>query len=345
MAPSWRKSLEERIEGLTPVRRELRALRQAHEKLREELVAEQERSREADRKHREEMRRISRARDNYKADRDQINEKLDAVLSSQSFRVGHALARAARFPLVLARRGVALAKRAARWTVRRVLRPAARGVARALRAVVRFVASLPGRIARGGRRLARGLTRSKATPAAQGDAAATAPAKGAPSGSAPAPANPAAPERVIGVPQGNKFLGPLTDGHATTMFLLWGLSNEELDSLVDEVARLQLMQWDFKPIFVTDSDYWDCFLEHGFWFEYIPEAEDWIRHNDGRDWSEFVSERVDALVEAYKPDRVVVYEDAAKRGALRRGVLNGIVSAGDPVVEVTTTSKLAPPAG
>ena len=149
---------------------------------------------------------------------------------------------------------------------------------------------------------------------------------------------------MIDVPQGNEFLGPLTDGHATTMFLLWGLSAEEIESLVEEVARLQLMQWDFKPLFVTDSDHWDAFQEHSYWFEYVPPAEDWISHNSGGDWSQFVSERIDSIIETYSPDRIVVYEDADKRGALKRGVLNGVISAGEPVVEMTTTAKLQPPA-
>jgi hypothetical protein len=327
-----REVVGSKLEGLTPVRRELRALREAHDRLREELAAQQQRTEELEEKHRGELRRVEGARDKYRVERDQVTQQLKSVLESQSFRVGHAIVRVARFPLVVARALVRLARRIVRGLLNRVLRPAGRAVARAARAVGSFLRLLPsrlGRLAKRGGRAAK-ATMPKSKPAPQPKAGAA---------GAPKPAD----ERVISVPQGNDFLGPLTDGHATTMFLLWGLSEDEIDSLVDEVARLQLMQWDFKPLFVTDSDHWEPFQDHGYWFEFVPPAEDWMSHNSGGDWSQFVSERIDSIIETYAPDRIVVYEDAAKRGALRRGVLNGVISAGEPVVEMTTTAKLAPP--
>ena len=324
-----RDNLSSKLEGLTPVRRELRALREAQERLREELAAQQERTEEADRKHREEVQRLEGDRDKHRDERDELAEQLKSLQGSQAYRVGHAIVRVATFPLAAARAILSLAKRVVRGLARRVILPTGRVIARLARAVWRAVRGAGRVLARSGRAVKARLSKQAAQSAG--------------------PAQPAAPpadeSRVISVPEGNQFLGPLTDGHATTMFLLWGLSEEEIDSLVDEVARLQMMQWDFKPLFVTDSDHWGPFQDHSYWFEYVPPAEDWISHNSGGDWSQFVSERVDSIVEMYAPNRIVVYEDSAKRGALRHGVLNGVISAGEPVVEVTTTGKLQPPQG
>ena len=328
---SFRDELNSRLGGLTPVRRELRALRQAHERLRDELAAQQERTEESERKHRETIRRLEGARDKYRVERDQAREQVKSVEASRSFRVGHAIVRVTSFPVLAVRAVASFVVRIARGLSRRVIRPAARAVARAAKAVWTRLRALA-------RRVRILLWRAKR--------AAGAPLRKETEAGQPAKADAPAPEdtRVISVPQGNEFLGPLTDGHATTMFLLWGLSEDEIDSIVDEVARLQMMQWDFKPLFVTDSDHWGSFQEHGYWFEYVPPAEDWLSHNSGGDWSQFVSERVDSIVELYSPNRIVVYEDTAKRGALRHGVLNGVISAGEPVLEKTMTGKkLAPP--
>jgi hypothetical protein len=109
------------------------------------------------------------------------------------------------------------------------------------------------------------------------------------------------------------------------MFLAWGLDGDALGSLVAEVARLQLMLRDFKPLFVTDSDSWSDFQHYGYWFEYIPPTDEWTRHNERTDWPGYVSERIGSIIETYKPARVVVYEGGPVGEALRRGVLNSVV--------------------
>ncbi|HET6987980.1 MAG TPA: hypothetical protein VFI00_15245, partial [Kribbella sp.] len=81
--------------------------------------------------------------------------------------------------------------------------------------------------------------------------------------------------------------------------------------------------------------------EHGYWFEYIPPAEEWMEHNPDTGWSEFVAERIDSIVATYAPDRIVVYEDTNKREALRRGVLNGVVATPIPVDD--STKAVLPP--
>ena len=129
------------------------------------------------------------------------------------------------------------------------------------------------------------------------------------------------------IPEGLRLLGPLNDKHCTTMFVVWGYSPDELDSLTDEIARLQLMLRDFKPLFVTDSDHWSAFQRHGYWFEYIPPAKDWTDHLKSTEWPAYVSRRMDSIIATYGPDRIVVYDDGKDRDALKSGVLNQIVAA------------------
>lgn len=132
-------------------------------------------------------------------------------------------------------------------------------------------------------------------------------------------------QEALTIPSGTRLLGPLNDKHKTAMFLAWGLDDDALASLVDAVARLQLMLRDFKPLFVTDSDSWSAFEHYGYWFEYIPPADEWTRHNETTGWPAYVSERIGSIIETYKPARVVVYEGGPVGEALRRGVLNSVV--------------------
>jgi hypothetical protein len=147
---------------------------------------------------------------------------------------------------------------------------------------------------------------------------------------------------TLSIPAETPFLGPLMEGHSTTMFLVWGFNGDELASLVNDVARLQMMKRDFNPLFVTDADTWAPFQEHGYWFEYIPSAEEWMQHNPDTGWSEFVAERIDSIVATYSPDRIVVYEDTSKREALKRGVLNGVVGSRQIQIEEPPKAMLAP---
>jgi hypothetical protein len=127
------------------------------------------------------------------------------------------------------------------------------------------------------------------------------------------------------IPSGDQLLGPLNDAPFTTMFVVWGYSATELESLTREIARLQLMLRDFKPLFVTDSDSWTAFQERGYWFEYIPPADEWTRRNEASEWPDYVGERIDSIVATYVPDRIIVFEHGTAREALSRGVLNGVV--------------------
>jgi hypothetical protein len=136
------------------------------------------------------------------------------------------------------------------------------------------------------------------------------------------------------IPGGDRTAGPLFERASTTMFVAWGLSADELRSLADDVSRLQLMLRDFKPLFVTDSQTWSGFQEHGYWFEYIPSAEEWRHHHDPDEWPEYIAGRMDSIIATYAPDRIVVYDhDGTANQALRSGVLNSIVGGRSAPVE------------
>jgi len=118
----------------------------------------------------------------------------------------------------------------------------------------------------------------------------------------------------------------------TTMFVLWGLSREELIAVVEEVATLQAMLRDFRPVFVTDGDSWSAFREKGYWFEHVVCSEEWDRHAGPGEWSDYVSERMESISATYAPDAVVVCHGGVGEQLLRSGALNGIV--GRPVAPV-----------
>lgn len=136
---------------------------------------------------------------------------------------------------------------------------------------------------------------------------------------------PAVPQ--LTVPPGPERLGPLNDGHATTLIVAWGLEAGDLAALVDDVAALQSMQRHFKPLFVTDSDHAEAFRRHDFAFEHIPSHDDWTRHHPRHEWRDFVDTRIAWLLATYHPTRVLVYEDPVRRDALRHGVLDRLIGA------------------
>src|SRR5262245_41259278 len=139
--------------------------------------------------------------------------------------------------------------------------------------------------------------------------------------------------KAFPIPAGDRLLGPLNDGPRTTMFVVWGYRNDALDRIVGEVSRLQLMLRDFKPLFITDSDDWRAFRKRGYWFEYIPPADEWAHHAEASEWPDYAGERMDSIVATYMPDRIVVLEYGDSGRALRGGILNGVVGKRSAPVE------------
>jgi hypothetical protein len=305
MKTPWRmlRGISSDLERLTLLTEELQTMRESEQRVREELDAEKQRAEEREAELNKKVKDLTKARNKARADRDKISTQLESLQNSQSFKIGHAIVQVARFPMA--------AMRGLKRSARRLL-PSGREVPQLESAAAKARKS-------GG-----------STPAA----------KAAKAVKPPKPKKPAFP--TLDIPSETPFMGPLNEGHTTTMFLVWGFSGDELANLVGDVARLQMMKRDFNPLFVTDADTWAPFQEHGYWFEYIPSAEEWMEHNPDTGWSEFVAERVDSIVATYRPDRVVVYEDTSKREALKQGVLNGVVGTRHIPVEEPSKANPAP---
>jgi hypothetical protein len=301
MKTPWRmlRSISSDLERLTLLTEELQSMREAEQRVRDELADERQRAEDREADLNKKVKDLTKARNKARAERDKVTTQLENLQGSQSFKIGHAIVQVARFPMN--------ALRGLRRGARRLL-PSGRQVPQLESAAAK-------------------KARSKV-----GDSK---PAKvEKPTKKAEAP--------TLTIPSETSFMGPLMDGHSTTMFLVWGFSGDELANLVADVARLQMMKRDFNPLFVTDSDTWAPFQEHGYWFEYIPSAEEWMEHNPDTGWSEFVAERIDSIVATYAPDRIVVYEDTNKREALKRGVLNGVVGSQQIPIEEPPKAMLAP---
>jgi hypothetical protein len=310
MKTPWRmlRSISSDLERLTLLTEELQAMRENEDRLRDELKGERQRAEEREAELNKKVKDLTKARNKARGERDKLSTQLETLQGSQSFKIGHAIVQVARFPMA--------ALRGLRRGARKLL-PSGREVPQLETAA------------------AKQARKSGEAKPAKAKAKATATA------TAPKPKKkPAVP--TLSIPSETPFLGPLMEGHTTTMFLVWGFNGEELASLVNDVARLQMMKRDFNPLFVTDADTWAPFQEHGYWFEYIPSAEEWMQHNPDTGWSEFVAERIDSIVATYSPDRIVVYEDTSKREALKRGVLNGVVGSRQIQIEEPPKVMLAP---
>jgi hypothetical protein len=298
MRSPWRilRGISSDLERLTLLTEELHSMREAEQRVRDELADQRRRAEEREAELNKKVKDLTKARNKARADRDKLATQLESVQNSQSFKIGHAIVQVARFPM------------------------------NALRG-----------IGRGARRL---LPSGRDVPQLESAAAKARKGRGTKQAKASKPKKATAP--TLSIPSETPFMGPLNEGHSTTMFLIWGFSGDELAGLVADVARLQMMKRDFNPLFVTDADTWSPFQEHGYWFEYIPSAEEWMEHNPETGWSEFVAERIDSIVATYAPDRIVVYEDTNKREALKRGVLNGVVSTQRIPIEEAAKASLAP---
>ena len=301
MKTPWRmlRSISSDLERLTLLTEELQSMREAEQRVRDELADERQRAEDREADLNKKVKDLTKARNKARAERDKVTTQLENIQGSQSFKIGHAIVQVARFPMN--------ALRGLRRGARRLL-PSGRQVPQLESAAAK-------------------KARSK-----DGDAKPATVEKPKKKTEAP----------TLTIPSETSFMGPLMDGHSTTMFLVWGFSGDELANLVADVARLQMMKRDFNPLFVTDSDTWAPFQEHGYWFEYIPSAEEWMEHNPDTGWSEFVAERIDSIVVTYAPDRIVVYEDTNKREALKRGVLNGVVGSQQIPIEEPPKAMLAP---
>lgn len=304
MKTPWRmlRGISSDLERLTLLTEELQTMRESEERLREEMDEQKQLAEARELELNKKVKDLTKARNRARADRDKVSTQLETLQNSQSFKIGHAIVQVARFPM----------------SALRSLRRGARRLLPSGRELPQLESADAKARSKAGEPTPAKLPKPKAKPKKE------------------------IPGPKLTIPSDTPFMGPLNEGHSTTMFLVWGFTGDDLANLVSDVARLQMMKRDFNPLFVTDADTWAPFQEHGYWFEYIPPAEEWMAHNPDTGWSEFVAERVDSIVATYAPDRIVVYEDTNKREALKRGVLNGVVGARRIPIDESTKAVLPP---
>jgi hypothetical protein len=77
---------------------------------------------------------------------------------------------------------------------------------------------------------------------------------------------------------------------------------------------------------VTDCDQFHIFRRRQYLFEYIPARAEWVARMGDADWQGFVDERMQTLLERYRPDRVIALEDPERLTALRTGLFDALVT-------------------
>jgi hypothetical protein len=126
------------------------------------------------------------------------------------------------------------------------------------------------------------------------------------------------------------------------MFVLVGLPSGTVARAVTEVAALQVMLSSFRPVFVTDCDQFQIFRRHGYLFEYIPPREDWTARFGDSDWTAYLRERMNLLLERYEPDRVIGFDDVERFTLMRTGLLDVLVSPAPPAHETHQDAFVGP---
>jgi hypothetical protein len=130
---------------------------------------------------------------------------------------------------------------------------------------------------------------------------------------------------TLEVPLGDSVRGQLSPHPAVVMFVAIGLPRETLETLVTEVAALQTMLSNFRPMFVTDCDHFQIFRRRKYLFEYIPPRDDWCKRFGETEWNAFLNERMETLLARYKPDRVIALEDSERFTLMRAGMFDALV--------------------
>jgi hypothetical protein len=88
------------------------------------------------------------------------------------------------------------------------------------------------------------------------------------------------------------------------MLVALGLDAAELEASVEAIAWQQTLHMSFVPLFVTDVADSRVFRRHEYLYEYIPSFADWGGFNEPELWPGFVGERLEELVDVYRPASV-----------------------------------------
>lgn len=86
--------------------------------------------------------------------------------------------------------------------------------------------------------------------------------------------------------------------------LVTGLSAEQLDTVVEEVAALQRAELSFRPLLVLDRPAFPAARRHGYVVEVVVPRADWDTHPQGpgatTSWEDYLGRRLAAVTDHYQ---------------------------------------------
>ncbi|MDQ3973739.1 MAG: hypothetical protein M3276_05300 [Actinomycetota bacterium] len=139
-------------------------------------------------------------------------------------------------------------------------------------------------------------------------------------GSVPGAGSMAGQDRVMEVPPGGQVAHTDDSGTSTVVLVLWDVSPEEAEQAAADIAAMQAQGQPLRPLFVTDCDAFHVFRRAGYLFEYVPPRRDWTARFS-EDYDRFLDERMQEIVDVYRPDRLVVLDGSRRVRDLPAGLL------------------------
>lgn len=110
------------------------------------------------------------------------------------------------------------------------------------------------------------------------------------------------------------------------LVVLLGLSDDEVDGWVEQVARSQMMTAAFKPLFVIDRDHFTRLRRYGYPFEFVLPYEDWVSVGDPSAWTGYVRDRLSGLDGLYRPATMVAATGPPPGDETRQAALDALLS-------------------
>ncbi len=114
----------------------------------------------------------------------------------------------------------------------------------------------------------------------------------------------------------------------STLFIVWGAGEPQLEAQAARVERLQAVLVDLAPLFVVDSMAAEPLRRRGFPVEYLIPLSQWCEHRYAHDWGVYVTRRIAEVRRTHRPDAVVVLESDSSTSALDQGLVNPILRPG-----------------
>jgi hypothetical protein len=104
------------------------------------------------------------------------------------------------------------------------------------------------------------------------------------------------------------------------LVLAWGLSDQGLGELADELERVCQAFGGWQPLIVTDCTALDALGAHDFKVEHIPARDDWCAVEPAQGWPDYLSGRLAHLRSVYRPIGTLLLVSDGDLSGLRHGI-------------------------